>query len=154
MTEPIPVRVRECPDGTHPGGDEVYLAPKLSLDGGLAATFDIQRAGTDEGELFRRWLHTFVRFGAIGWNFHDETGPIPFDVSVLLADAELGVPVANKGTELYLETLVGPLGASSRRTSRRGPTDGLTSPTKPSTRKRPASSSRRSTAGTPSRNGR
>src|SRR5262245_55222959 len=101
----IRVRVRDCPTGLHNGeGDWVALAPHLSLDGGLAAEQDLQEMAAkypDPTEraaaLQRRWVLTFIRYGAREWNFHDEAGDeMGFDVQAILDDYELGRPVAEK----------------------------------------------------------
>lgn len=147
MTDPIPVRVCECPDGTHPEGDLVYLAPALSLEGGLQARYE-HATSADGEELFRRWLRTFVRFGAVGWNFHDEQGePVPFDVDVLLADSTLGLPVADAASDLYLDGVIGPLAKGSPKTSPGGPNGNSTSTRRTPTRKPRGSSSGARSAG-------
>lgn len=151
MAEPIEVRVRDCacPDGVHGEGDVVFLAPKLSLAGGLQASADIINAAGSGTVLASLWQVTFVRFGAIGWNFLDEEGPVPFDVAVLLEDYELSLPVAEKADELYGETVMRPLLARLRKTSPSGPKNGSTSATPPSTTKRRAASSPASTVASP-----
>jgi hypothetical protein len=149
MTEPVGVRVRgcECPGSPHPDGDVVYLAPKLSLAGGLAASADISAALGNGTMLAQLWQVTFVRYGAIGWNWLDEDGdPVPFDVNVLLDDYDLASPVAEKADELYGDTVARPFLTRLKAISQRGRTDSSTSPTSPSTTKRRARSSRATTA--------
>jgi hypothetical protein len=126
------------------------MRPTLSLDGGLAAEHDQGRAlaealaqgvavaggvvpkqwsdaqteamARDMSERLRRkWLVTYVRYGAVGWNFLDESGPAPFDVEVILADYGIAQPVAEKGDELYGETVARPLLARQATLSQRGP---------------------------------
>lgn len=163
MAEPVVVRVRGCTcPGTPHDADVVLMAPTLSLLGGLEAEHDnsvalaetFAAAGpgpyTDEQQsqmaldmterLRRRWLVTYVRYGAIGWNFEDEQGPIPFDVEAILADYGIAQAVAEKGDELYGETVARPLLARLATPSRRGPTVRSISP-RTSTRKRRARSS-------------
>lgn len=143
------VRVRDCacPNSPHSEGDLVYVKPKLSLAGGLAATADIQAALGNGSLLAELWLVTFVRHGAVGWNFTDEDGePVPFDVEALLEDFEIARAVAETCDELYGETVASPLVDRIRRLSKRGPTNGSTSPTSEQTRKPRGRSSRRTSA--------
>lgn len=143
MPEPLSIRVRDCacPDAPHPDGDVVYLRPTLSLEGGIAAQQDLVAANGVQDDLVRRWLVTYVRYGAIGWNWTDADGaPVPFDVAVLLDDFTLSSPVAEKGDELYSEAVLRPLGLSRSRTSRSGPTAASTSRTRPSRSRSRASS--------------
>ena len=149
MPEPVVVRVRDCacPGTPHADeGDVVYLRPKLSLAGGIAAQQDLVASrgpdGTaDVAELTRRWLVTYVRYGAIGWNFTGEAGePVPFDVNVLLDDFSLADSVADKADDLYAEAVLRPLGLSRPKTSPTGPTDASTSRTRRSRSTSPRSS--------------
>ena len=99
-------------------GDEVYLLPSLSLEGGAAAELDLLES-QDHGDragswLLARWTVTYVRYGAVGWNWTtlDEQGrsvPLPFDVDVLLADYSLSKEIANRASLLYSEAVLGPL---------------------------------------------
>jgi hypothetical protein len=132
MPEPIPVRVRDCacPDTPHPDGDVVYLRPTLSLAGGIAAQQDLVASDGNTEELIRRWFSTYVRYGAVGWNFLDEAGPVPFTVETLLDDFTLGSPVAEMADTLYSEAVLAPLGLSRSRTSPTGPTAASTSRTR------------------------
>lgn len=151
MSEPVAVRVRgcECPGTPHADGDFVYLAPKLSLVGGLAASADISTALGNGTMLAELWLVTFVKHGAIGWNLVDEDGdPVPFDVQALLDDYDLALPVAEKADELYGDTVARPFLSRLRAISRRGQTERSTSPTPPSTTKPRKRSSRATTAAT------
>lgn len=134
----VRVRDCECPGAPHPDGDVVFMRPTISLDGGLAAEHDTTTAlaeaiahgvalvggvppkewspeqeaamAADMSERLRRkWLATYVRYGAIGWNFLDEAGPIAFDVEAILSDYTLAQPVAEMGDELYGESINRPL---------------------------------------------
>ena len=127
MPEPVPVRVRDCacPGTPHADGDVVYLRPTLSLEGGLRAQQGIAEAGGDTAELTRRWIMTFVRYGACGANFIE-----PWDVEAVLADFSIGAPVADRADELYSEAFLRPLGISRQPTSPRGPTAASTSRTR------------------------
>lgn len=143
----VTVTVRDCAcPGTPHDADEVYLLPSLSLEGGAAAELDLMDSSsvTDEKRrttaLLARWTSTYVRYGAVGWNWIrlDENGrpePIPFDVDILLADYRLSRSVAEKANELYAEAVLGPLLVAAaaanpsppKKPSRRGRTDGSTS---------------------------
>ena len=144
MPEPVAVRVRDCacPGTPHTDeGDLVYLRPTLSLAGGITAQQDLVASDGEPNELVRRWLITYVRYGAIGWNWLDDSGqPIPFDVDAILDDFTLATPVADKADELYSEAVLRPLGLSRPKTSRTGPTAASTSRTRRSRSTLPASS--------------
>ncbi len=146
----VRVRGCECPGTPHEEGDVVYMRPTISLDGGLAAEHDSAQAlaeaiaegvavaggivpkegwtedqktamARDMGERLRRkWLATYVRYGAVGWNLVDEQGPVRFDVQAVLDDYALAQPVAEKGDELYGETVNRPLVARQATRSQRG----------------------------------
>lgn len=163
MAERITVRVRDCvcPDTPHPDGDEVYLLPSLSLEGGAAAEMDLLDTQSIEDEhrrtlaLLARWTATYVRYGAVGWNWLrlDDKGkaePIPFDVEVLLADYTLSRSVAEKANELYASAVMNPLllAVSSSPTGRTGSS---TSKRRASTRKASKSSSATPSDGPPLR---
>lgn len=152
------VRVRECPDGSHPEGDGVDLLPTLSLRGGIVAQQDFTACrkegppdpetgnGTwmiDGAELTPRWMDTFVRYGAVSWNLHDPDGPVwPFDVERLLSNFDLAWPVADKADDLYREAVLRPLGLARPSTSPSGPMGDSTSPRPTPIRQRRKSSSR------------
>ena len=150
----------------------MYVAPTLSLSGGLAAERDnstalaetlaaagkpppggwndgnSERLALDMAERMRqKLLITYVRFGAVDWNLEDESGPIPFDVQTLLDDYGIARIVAEKCDELYGEVVVRPLLDRLGTRSQRGPTDRSTSPTG-STRKPRRRSLRATTAAT------
>lgn len=153
MSQPsVPVRVRDCtcPNEPHKDdGDLVFLAPRLSLAGGLAASADISSALGSGTMLAELWLVTFVKHGAIGWNLVDEDGdPVPFDVQALLDDYELAMPIAEKADELYGDTVARPFLSRLKAISRRGRTEDSTSPTETSTTKPRRRSSRATTAAT------
>lgn len=152
MNQPVSVRVRdcECPEKPHAEeGDVIYLAPKLSLAGGLQSTADIQKALGDGTFLAELWRVTFVKHGAVGWNFTDEDGdPVPFDVNVLLDDYELARELADKADDLYGETVARPFVQKLKTISRRGRTGDSTSPTRQSTPRQRGRSSPATTAAT------
>lgn len=154
MMDRIAVRARDCacPGTPHEEGDVVFLLAKLSFVGGLAAQADIVSAAGDHAALAQRWLVTYVRHGAVGWNLTDEAGdPVPFDVETILADYGFALPVAEKADELYSASIIDPLTARLNDISRNGRTDASTSPRVRSIPKRRGSSSRgRSAAMKPS----
>jgi hypothetical protein len=127
----------------------VFLAPKLSLAGGLAANGDIIQAAGDGSILAAAWKATFVKHGAVGWNLLDEDGdPVDFDVNVLLEDYSLSEALADKADDLYGESVMRPLLLRLKNISPNGRTsrNGSTSRTPPSTTKRRARSSPATTA--------
>jgi len=163
-TERIPVRVRDCscPGQPHVDGDVVYLLPVLSLEGGAAAEYDLLATQSIEDEnrrtyaMLAKWTATFVRYGAVGWNWIRLDGdgrsePVPFDVELLLADYSISRLIAEQANNLYSEAVMRPLFETAaanaptpnrqQRRSRTGRTAGSTSPLRASTSKRPASSS-------------
>jgi len=144
MAEFERVRVRDCacPGQPHNGeGDWVLLAPTLSLTGGLAAEQDLlaaNQAHPDDADLRtvdlqRRWVETFVRYGARGWNLKDEDGnDVPFSVDGLLDDYAIARPVADRASDLYTDTVLRPFLA---RLDARSPTGRTTSSTSPRRRR-------------------
>lgn len=138
MPDLVPVRVRDCacPETPHAEeGDIVWLAPKVSLDLGIAAQQALIQANGDASVLTRLWMAAFVRHGARGANFLE-----PFDAEALLEDFELSGPVAEAANDLYSEVLLRPLGITPSKPSRGGPTGRSTSRTTRSHRVSRASS--------------
>lgn len=128
----------------------MYVAPRPSLACGLEAREDVRQSLGSGTLLAERWLVTFVKHGAIGWNLVDEDGdPVPFDVRVILNDFDLAEPVAEKCDELYGETVTRPFLESIRKLSQRGPTVGSTSRTPGSSKARSSSSLRGKSRTTP-----
>ena len=148
------VKVRECPTGLHNGeGDWVALAPRLSLEGGLAAEQDLREVAdipdpNARGDAIqRRWVVTFVKHGAKAWNFHDEEGnERPFDVNELLEDYSLGRPVADKAADLYSDAVLRPFLDRLGTRSPTGRTGATTSKAQRRTRRRSGPSSPATTA--------
>ena len=146
------VRVRDCPTGLHNGeGDWVALAPRLSLEGGLAAEQDLRDVATIQGDqarsdaIQRRWVVTFVTHGAKAWNFHDENNEdLPFNIQDLLDDYSLGRPVADKAADLYSDAVLRPF---LERLATRSPT-GRTGATTSKARRRTRKQSERSSPDT------
>jgi hypothetical protein len=152
------VRVRECPDGSHPEGDGVWIATRLSLDCGIAARQAIVAAHTESGgneaamdaALIRHWFKAYARFAPVSWNLHDETGPWPFDPQRLVDDYDLGYPVADRADDLYRDAVMRPLLDAPSTPSRHGTNGSTTSPRTTSTGKSRKRSSQPSTVGTQS----
>src|SRR6188768_1748310 len=136
------VRVRECPDDSHPEGDGVWIATRMSLECGIEARRAIvaasKESGGDEdlmdGALIRRWFKVYALHAPVSWNLHDEK-PWPFDPQRLVDDFDLGYPVADRADDLYRESVMRPLLQASQQTSRSGATGGSTSPRTTSTGK-------------------
>lgn len=144
MLEREAVRARDCacPNTPHEEGDIVYLLPKPSLACGLAAQGDIAAAGGDGTVLAQRWLMTYVKHGAVGWNLTDDKGrEVPFDLDELLADYSFALPVAERAGELYSDAILRPLQARLNGTSQSGSIAASTSPRVRSMTKRRGSSS-------------
>jgi len=146
----VKVRVRDCPTGLHNGeGDWVALAPTLSLDGGLAAEQDLQEMAAKYPDpverasaLQRKWVLTFIRYGAKDWNFHNaENEDLPFDTQALLDDYAIGRPVAEKAADLYSDSVLRPFQARLATRSPTGRTTGTTSKARSRTRARSGPSS-------------
>jgi hypothetical protein len=140
--ELVKVKVRECLDGTHNGeGDWVALAPKLSLEGGLAAEQDLREVASikDDGErgdaIQRRWVVTFVRYGAKDWNLHENGDDLPFSTDALLEDYGLARPVADKAADLYSDAVLRPFLNRLQERSPTGRTGATTSKARRRTRK-------------------
>jgi len=138
MPQMVPVRVRDCacPGLPHADdGDIVYLAPVLDVDGGSEAERDLVESSGDERLLQRRWLRTFITFGAKGWNLLDAEGsPVPFDVSVILEDWTLARPVGDAGSDLYVDSVTAPFQKALQARSPTGQTARTTSRTRRPTR--------------------
>lgn len=135
--ELVPVRVSECRcDGTpHPDGDEIYLLPKLTYEGGSAATAALGKV-TAVGDIDRLLGLAYLRHQAVGWNVVEDGKAVPFDLEAILADWTVAKPIAEKADELYSETFLGPLVRAAAASSRSGPTAGLTSARKASSTRR------------------
>ncbi len=126
------VRVRDCacPDTPH-DGDIVYLNPKLSAPGGIAAEQEIAKGFADSADLTQRLLISFVRHEATGWNLTDEYGkPVPFSVDDLLADWTLSRNVITRAGELYTQVAIAPFQSKPAERSPTGRTPASTSRTR------------------------
>jgi hypothetical protein len=142
--EPVEVRLDGCycPGKPHEA-DIVYLAPALSMAGGMAAQSAISDGFADAIKLQELLATVWLRFGIVGWNLVDEHG---VDLPLSAASAALpygkgGRLVAEKADDLYAQDILAPLVARLQTTSKRGRTNGSTSTPRRSTRKRPSPSS-------------
>lgn len=143
MPDLVPVRVRDCacPDTPHELGDFVYLRATLPMEGGIIAEQQMLAAIRDEAteRLAYEWLPTFVKHGAVAWDFTDEDGePVPFDIEVILGDWSMARAVGDKAAELYADSVMAPFQTASARSSRTGRTGRGTSPTRGQTSGSPA----------------
>ena len=126
-TEFVRARDCACPGDPHADeGDGVFISKTLPAEGGIVAE---QLVGEirDTDVLTQKWLVTFVRYGAQGWNLQDEDGPIPFDVEDLLADWALARPVALRAGELYQASVMAPFLPTPAKRSANGRTRATTS---------------------------
>jgi hypothetical protein len=133
------VRVRDCacPGTPHEEeGDLVFLHPTLPVDGGIIAeqqllspAVQLLDDATERTNLLTRlWLRTFVTHGTAGWNLLDEAGePVPFDLSVILADWSLARPVGDRASDLYADSVLHPFLNRPDRPSPTGRTQATTS---------------------------
>ena len=153
----VPVSVAcPCPDTPHADGDTVFLAPHLSLKGGLLAEATMVRSWgklnvkgklpevTEASLAIEASLREiYVSDGVKDWTFVDEEGPIEVNEQsihdLLLSNFTLARPVGDKADELYTASVLDPLLArlsiSSPSSRRRASTS--TSPSSPSSGKRP-----------------
>lgn len=168
MSNLVTVRVRDCacPGRPHANpaayngsgdmdGDVVFLREKASLPLGIAVQTDMQVAlreadGADVSSILTaRWVVSYVRHGAVGWNFLDKDGrPVPFDPQVLIDDFELGKRVGDRADELYGDTVVRPLLPKPSTPSQPGATGDTTSAPPTPIRKSRGRSSPATTAAT------
>ena len=147
--EPVEVRLDGCYcPGTPHEADLVYLAPALSMVGGMAAQGAIQDGIGDPIVLQSMLAEVWVRFGIVGWNLVDESGGIlPLDsatIKAALPYGKGGALVAERADDLYAQDILAPLERRLRTISPRGPTNGSTSRRGPTRTRKP--SSRSSTA--------
>lgn len=154
----VPVAVAcPCPGTPHADGDTVFLAPHLSLKGGLLAEATMVRVwgklNTSRKvpeqtqaslEIEASLREVYVLDGVKDWTFLDEVGEkveVNEDSirSVLLSNFTLARPVGDKADELYTASVLDPLLArlskSSPSSPRRASTS--TSPSSPSSTRRP-----------------
>lgn len=140
--EPVAVSLGACycPETPHADGDVVYLAPSLSMTGGMAAQAAIAEGISDPMLMQERLAAIWTRFGIVDWNLVDEGGhPIPINpanIAAALPYGKGGRLVAEKADDLYAEDILAPLVERVASISATGRTNGSTSRTRKSTRKR------------------
>ena len=136
-----------CPV-THGGDDEIYLAPALSMAGGMAAQALIGQSMTDPIAIQEGLARIWINHGIVGWNLVDSDGDdLPLtrsNIEARLSYAKGGRAVAERADDLYAEDILRPLQERLKRLSPRGstasgprPTSGRTTST---TRRRSPSS--------------
>ena|SRR3990167_5800161 len=168
MSDPlVPVSVTcPCPGTPHADGDTVFLAPHISLRGGMLAEALMVRVWTNldprtsdfssvasltiEAQL----REVYLLDGVKEWTFVSDDGPIPVSEwsirDVLLSDFTLARPIGDKADELYSRSVLDPLRARLSKSLRslRPPASTSTSASSPSSAKRPKRSKPSSTAST------
>lgn len=146
----IPIGACRCPGTPHTDGDVVYLAPELSMLGGMAAQGAIAMSGTDPIALQEALGTVWIRHAVIDWNLIDEDGDklalTQDNITRSLPYARGGRVVAERADDLYHEAILAPLEERVAKLSKRGPKDDSTSRTKASPRKRQSPSSTATTA--------
>ena len=122
-----------CPDSPHEN-DTVTLRPKLGLRGGIVAEQSLLNAQANIAEVTAIIAEVFLRYGVAEWTFTNGTGePIPVTYEaidrVLLSDFALAQPIADRASDLYGESVFGPLArrAAAQKSSRPTPIGGSTS---------------------------
>ena len=130
MTDPIEVAV--------PGGT-VYLIPTLSNPMAMGMLAAMEGTPADVPSMTATFVAVAMQpapRGAItGWTFHEDGDkglpePVPVtdaNIARLLTWTQGGKEVAEKCSELYTADLFAPFGVARPKSSRRGPTDHLTS---------------------------
>ena len=140
MTDPVAVPVGECRcPGTPHEEDIVYLAPELSMPGGMAALGAIAESNGDSVKLAELIAGVWIRHGIVAWNLIDEDGPRPVTEAAVLEQLPYGrggQVVAEKADELYSEAVLAPLQKRLGTLSRSGSTSKATSPRRSSTARR------------------
>lgn len=128
FTEPVPVELNvgpcDCPGSPHPDGDVVYMAPVLSMAGGMAAQGAINEAGHDPIALQEHLAKLWIRHAVIDWTFVDEDGdkiPLtPDTIARALPYGKGGRLVAERADDLYAEDILAPLADRLKKLSRSG----------------------------------
>lgn len=109
---PVPIGPCECPGTPHGDGDVVYLAPRLSAPGGMAAQGAIVDGGTDSLRLQELLWRVYRDHGILDWNLLDEDGePVPLTAAnkeAALPYGKGGEQVADKADDLYSEDVLRP----------------------------------------------
>lgn len=143
----VPIGPCECPGTPHPDGDLVYLAPALSMAGGMAAQGVIAEAAGDSVRLQELLAALWLKHGVVGWNLLDDAGqPVEItdaSLATALPYGKGGRQVAERADDLYAEDILAPLVERANALSKRGPTTSTrpaTSAGRTSTRKQPSRS--------------
>lgn len=126
-TEPVVVELGPCEcEGQPHETDLVYLAPALSMSGGMAAQGAIAASGGDTLRLQELLADIWVRHGVTGWNLLDDKGqPIPLtpdNIARALPYGKGGRLVAERADDLYAEDILAPLVQRLEKLSQPGPT--------------------------------
>jgi hypothetical protein len=139
----------------HPAGDTITLKEKLDFRTALTMRKSIVmlRAGNEEvtnEEILATLDESYLRYGIESWSLVDAKGkPLPVKTStiesVLLADIDAAMTVAEEANELYSAVVLLPLLKGALSSSRPTPTDDSTSVTNGSSPEPPKPSKRSST---------
>jgi hypothetical protein len=132
--EPVVVDIGPCEcEGKPHERDQVFLAPVLTMSGGMAAQGAIGKSEGDPVILQELLADIWVRHGVTGWNLLDDKGqPIPLtpeNVSAALPYGKGGRLVSERADELYAEDILAPLVQRLERLSPRGSTPSGRKPT-------------------------
>lgn len=155
-SDPVEVRLESCfcPNAPH-DSDVVYLAPSLSMAGGMAAQVAVTAGMTDQIALQELLAQVWVRHGVVGWNLVDDDGePLPLtpdNITKALPYGKGGRQVAERADDLYAQDVLRPLQERLKKLSKPGPTQRSpsTSRTRTRTPKQPSPSSTATTAKEP-----
>lgn len=150
----VVIAVCPCPGSPH-DHDEVYLAPEASMTMGLRANGAVAKAGGDDGLLEEYLGRVLIEEGVVGWTFTDDKGEVlPVNRTTIektLPWGKGGAELAERANDLYGKDILTPLVKRSLSTSGLGPTNGSTSPTRPSRSTRRSSSKSSSRASSAAR---
>lgn len=111
-TTPVPVPVGDCrcPGSPHEDGDVVYLAPFLSMAGGMAAQVAIAEGATDLIRLQELLARVYLTHCVVDWTFVDDEGQrVGLDqIERLLPYGKGGRLVADRADDLYAQDVLLP----------------------------------------------
>jgi hypothetical protein len=154
-TEPIEVDLGpcECPNTPHAEGDKAWLRPRLTIDGGLRASWAMLEA-TDRDETWASLSMVYLADGLVRWNLLDDAGlPIPITEDVLRSGAldwETTLsPIAERANVLYTDSVINPLRKGRKAPLQSGQTTVSTSATTDSSPPSPTPSEPSTTPTTP-----
>lgn len=113
---PVRVGACRCPGAPHADGDIVYLAPALSLTGGIAASAALSIGGSPQA-IYQAVALACVEHGVVDWTFVDADGhKLPIDAATIrgaLPWAQGGAEVTKLALELYGEGILSPFSGPS-----------------------------------------